>query len=164
MYMLVNLMQGVEGLAPAGAEGSTAAAAAAAAAAADGSASAPARLGLTLTVSMLGYCLLPIVLLAALAVFFNLHGLHGMVLGVAAILWSTLSCARFFEVALRMSDRKWLIAYPAGLFYACFALMVRGLCVRIRVVLVCRLLRADSYALPTAPAPPPAARDVQAIF
>ena len=124
MYLLVNLMQGVEGLVPAGGE-------AAAAAAADGSGSgAPARLGLTLTVSMLGYCLLPIVLLAALAVFFSLHGLHGMVLGVAAILWSTLSCARFFEVALRMSDRKWLIAYPAGLFYACFALMVR--CVLLR--------------------------------
>lgn len=81
---------------------------------------------LCLTISMLGYCLLPIVLLAALAVFVNLHGWVGVVLGLAAILWSTLSCARFFEVALRMSDRKWLIAYPAGLFYACFALMVRG--------------------------------------
>ena len=111
MYLLVNLMQGN----------------APAAAAAEGGSlgDAPTRLGLTLTVSMLGYCLLPIVLLAALAVFFSLHGVQGVVLGLAAILWSTLSCARFFEVALRMSDRKWLIAYPAGLFYACFALMVR---------------------------------------
>jgi hypothetical protein len=74
---------------------------------------------------MLGYCLLPIVLLAALAVFVNLrNGVHGVILGLAAITWSTLSCARFFESALQMSDRKWLIAYPAGLFYACFALMV----------------------------------------
>jgi hypothetical protein len=64
------------------------------------------------------------VLLAALAVFVSLQGALGVVLSTAAIAWSTLSCARFFETALNMGDRKWLIAYPAGLFYAVFALMV----------------------------------------
>jgi hypothetical protein len=56
-------------------------------------------------------------------VFVSLRGTTGALAGIAAIAWSTLSCARFFEVALGMADRKWLIAYPAGMFYACFALM-----------------------------------------
>lgn len=75
------------------------------------------------TFSLMGYCLLPIVLLAALAIFVRLQGALGGVLACTAIVWSTLSCARFFEAALGMGDRKWLVAYPAGLFYACFALM-----------------------------------------
>lgn len=112
MCTIVNLMQSSNEHLPAAMQGNS------------GSVNPPVHLGLTLTISMLGYCLLPIVLLAALAVFVNLHGVQGVVLGMAAILWSTLSCARFFESALHMSDRKWLIAYPAGLFYACFALMV----------------------------------------
>lgn len=112
MYVIVNLMQG-----DAGAGGG----------AVTPGAPAPAlpALDFSLTFSLLGYCLLPIVLLAALAVFVSLKGVVGTVLGVTAILWSTLSAARFFEAALGMSDRKWLIAYPAGLFYAVFAL-VRG--------------------------------------
>jgi len=111
MCTIVNLMQSSNSQLPAALQG--------------GNGSQNVHLGLTLTISMLGYCLLPIVLLAALAVFVNLrNGVHGVILGLAAITWSTLSCARFFESALQMSDRKWLIAYPAGLFYACFALMV----------------------------------------
>jgi hypothetical protein len=114
MYTLVSLMQK-------GDSGSGAGSAALGGAGGGGT-----SLGLALTFSMLGYCLLPIVLLAALAVFVSLRGTTGALAGVAAIAWSTLSCARFFEVALGMTDRKWLIAYPAGLFYACFALMVRA--------------------------------------
>ena len=107
MYVIVNLMQGT------GVGGGPV----------DGSGAAPPPLDFSLTFSLLGYCLLPIVLLAALAVFVSLKGVVGTVLGITAILWSTLSAARFFEAALRMQDRKWLIAYPAGLFYAVFALV-----------------------------------------
>ena len=114
MNVIVNLMQGDVGAGGGSTSGSLT----------PGSpATPPPSLDFSLTFSLLGYCLLPIVMLAGLAVVVSLKGPLGMVLGVTAIMWSTLSCARFFEAALNMTDRKWLIAYPAGLFYAVFALM-----------------------------------------
>ena len=73
--------------------------------------------------SVLGYGLLPIVSLAAIAVFLDLRGLVGGVAGLLSILWCTYSATRFFVAALRMTPQRWLIAYPTLLFYACFALI-----------------------------------------
>jgi hypothetical protein len=75
------------------------------------------------TFSIMGYCLLPIVMLSALAVFVDMKGAAGMVVAGGAILWCTLSSARFFDAAMSMREQKWLLAYPAFLLYAAFALI-----------------------------------------
>jgi hypothetical protein len=65
---------------------------------------------LSRTFSVMGYCLLPIVILSAVAVFLNLQGGVGTILGVGAVIWCTLSAARMFEAALALKDQRWLIA------------------------------------------------------
>jgi len=75
------------------------------------------------TVSVLGYCLLPIVLLAALSVVVDLRGTVGYVLIPVGVLWCTHAAALFFVVQLQLDDQRWLVAYPVMLFYAVFALI-----------------------------------------
>lgn len=78
---------------------------------------------LSRTVSVLGYCLLPMVLLAGVSVVVDLRGGTGAGLGIAAVLWCTQSATRFFEGAMAMRQQRYLIAYPTLLLYACFALI-----------------------------------------
>eukprot|EP00455_Lapot_gusevi_P026473 TRINITY_DN2792_c0_g1_i1.p1 TRINITY_DN2792_c0_g1~~TRINITY_DN2792_c0_g1_i1.p1 ORF type:complete len:182 (-),score=57.11 TRINITY_DN2792_c0_g1_i1:187-702(-) len=73
--------------------------------------------------SVLGYCLLPIVLLSSLNVLLNLKGQFGFVLSILAIAWCAFSASRFFENILNMTEQRWLIAYPLFLLYTCFALI-----------------------------------------
>ena len=103
--------------------------------------------------SVMGYSLLPIVVLAGVAVVFDLRcvcrrrargrhrrgcaappsactrdtvarrGVFGIVVAAASIGWATVTSTRFFEKALGMSEQKFLIAYPCALTYACFALI-----------------------------------------
>jgi protein YIPF5/7 len=75
--------------------------------------------------SVLGYCLLPIIGLAAINIFISVKGLGpiGFALASISILWSTHTASRFFEKALYMSEQKYLIAYPVGLVYSCFVLI-----------------------------------------
>lgn len=75
------------------------------------------------TVSVLGYCLLPIIVLAAISTCVELRGAVGYVLIPAAVLWSTNAAALFFVVLLGLDDQRWLVAYPVMLFYAVFALI-----------------------------------------
>jgi len=75
------------------------------------------------TASVMGYCLLPIVFLAALSVLFDLRGWAGLVLILLVVLWCTTAASLFFVAALQADDRRWLLAYPVALFYTCFALI-----------------------------------------
>jgi len=75
------------------------------------------------TMSILGYCLIPIVLLSFFAIFLNMKNLFGEVLSVIAIVLSSLNASRFFEIGLDMSSQRWLIFYPVALFYTCFVLV-----------------------------------------
>ncbi|KAI8340159.1 hypothetical protein BC941DRAFT_450652 [Chlamydoabsidia padenii] len=75
------------------------------------------------TASVLGYCLLPMVILSGFSVVLKLGGIVGLVLSVISIFWCTWSSSAMFTTALRMSDQRLLVGYPVGLFYACFALM-----------------------------------------
>ncbi|KAG8463212.1 hypothetical protein KFE25_011209 [Diacronema lutheri] len=75
------------------------------------------------TVSILGYCLLPIIALAALSTALDVRGPLGYALIPAAVLWSTNAAALFFVVLLGLDDQRWLVAYPVMLFYAVFALI-----------------------------------------
>jgi len=75
------------------------------------------------TASVLGYCLLPIVLLAAISVPLDLTGAWGMVFVPLAIFWCSNAAALFFVVILHADDQRWLLVYPVMLFYTCFALI-----------------------------------------
>mmetsp|Transcript_16377 Transcript_16377/g.19558 ORF Transcript_16377/g.19558 Transcript_16377/m.19558 type:complete len:259 (-) Transcript_16377:2066-2842(-) len=75
------------------------------------------------TVSVLGYSILPIVVLSALTILFSLRGPFGLLLAFIAILWCTQTATRFFEAALGMRPQRYLIAYPIFLFYSIFGLI-----------------------------------------
>ena len=80
-------------------------------------------IGLTCTASVIGYSLLPIVILAALSIPVEMRGVAGAVCIPLAVLWCALSASLLFVAALDADDRRWLLAYPVALFYTCFALI-----------------------------------------
>ncbi|KNZ50452.1 hypothetical protein VP01_441g5 [Puccinia sorghi] len=87
--------------------------------------------------SVLGYCLLPLVLLSLVTVvvsmewkyltngheFFFHSGYLGYILSILSILWCSYSASGMFVSVLRMSEQRLLVAYPVSLFYATFALL-----------------------------------------
>lgn len=75
------------------------------------------------TASVLGYCLLPMVLLSSVSILLRLRGVLGYGLGIASILWCTYSSSKIFVTVLNMKNQRVLVAYPVGLLYACFALI-----------------------------------------
>ncbi|KAI8143678.1 hypothetical protein BJV82DRAFT_514925 [Fennellomyces sp. T-0311] len=75
------------------------------------------------TASVLGYCLLPMVMLSGFSVVLPLGGFVGLVLTAVSILWCTFSSSGMFTSVLHMNEQRFLVAYPVGLFYASFALM-----------------------------------------
>jgi hypothetical protein len=50
-------------------------------------------------------------------------------LSLVSILWCTHAASSIFVAVLRMSDQRFLVAYPVGLLYGCFALFrsVKGI-------------------------------------
>ncbi|KAI5475776.1 Yip1 domain family, member 5 [Pseudohyphozyma bogoriensis] len=75
------------------------------------------------TVSVLGYCLLPLVLLSMGSIIVSLDGTLGYVLSLLTILWCAYAASSIFSSVLRLSSQKFLVAYPVGLLYAAFALI-----------------------------------------
>ncbi|XP_078534370.1 protein YIPF7 [Lissotriton helveticus] len=73
--------------------------------------------------SVLGYCLLPMVVLSSCAVFFSLQGLLGTLLAMVIIGWCSLSASKMFISTLAMEGQQLLIAYPCALLYGLFALL-----------------------------------------
>jgi len=74
-------------------------------------------------VSVLGYCLLPMVGVGAVSVVVTLDGIVGYLLSLLSIIWCTFSASGIFVAVLRMSEQRLLVAYPVGLLYGCFALL-----------------------------------------
>ncbi|ORX87984.1 Yip1-domain-containing protein [Anaeromyces robustus] len=75
------------------------------------------------TCSILGYCLLPIVVLSAIIFFLHLNGYFSIIVCILCLIWSTITATRMFITSLSMKDQVILVAYPIALFYSCFALM-----------------------------------------
>ncbi|XP_034097170.1 protein YIPF7 [Gymnodraco acuticeps] len=73
--------------------------------------------------SVLGYCLLPMVGVSAVAVFCSLQGYLGTVLAVLGISWCSLSASKIFISTLAMEGQQLLVAYPCALLYGLFALL-----------------------------------------
>ena len=79
---------------------------------------------LTGTASLLGYCLLPIVVLAITGIFLSLHNVLGMFSALVAVFWSSLSASRLFVGMSGDKEQRPLIAYPCALVYSIFALLL----------------------------------------
>lgn len=74
-------------------------------------------------VSVLGYCILPIVGLAAIGVIFSLQGLIGTMAALVAVFWCSISASKLFVTAFNMQHQQPLVAYPCAMLYAVFALI-----------------------------------------
>ena len=88
---------------------------------------APGQLSSTLTfprsASVLGYCLLPLVLTSSVGVVLPMDTAVGYVISVLAICWCTYSSSKMFCAVGRMRSMRGLVAYPLGLFYVGFGIM-----------------------------------------
>ncbi|XP_018398223.1 PREDICTED: protein YIPF7 [Cyphomyrmex costatus] len=74
--------------------------------------------------SVLGYCMLPVVVLAGLGVFTTLRGPMGLTFAILAVTWASLSASRLFSTMSGEEDQKLLIAYPCLLLYGVFTLII----------------------------------------
>merc|ERR1711971_509010 len=75
------------------------------------------------TVSVLGYCLLPMTLFSAVAVVLSMKGIIGLFLGSVSVGWCTYSASCMFTQIVHDQEQKWLIRYPVFLLYSIFALI-----------------------------------------
>lgn len=81
-------------------------------------------ISLICTISVLGYCLLPMVILSGISVLVALSsGMFGYLLALSAIAWCSLSASKLFVTALSLHNQQPLVAYPCALFYGIFALL-----------------------------------------
>lgn len=73
--------------------------------------------------SILGYSLLPMVLLSFFAVFLPIKSIKllGAILGGGCIFWSTTTATKIFVAVLALDDQFWLVWYPLALLYTSFA-------------------------------------------
>ncbi|KAF4659417.1 Protein yipf5 [Perkinsus chesapeaki] len=82
----------------------------------------PKKNGIDLYTTM-SYGLLPVVFLAAAAVFVKFRGATGIVVAVLDVLWCTLTASRFLEAAVDMQNQRWLISYPVAMVYTVFVII-----------------------------------------
>ncbi|KAK4318628.1 hypothetical protein Pmani_010375 [Petrolisthes manimaculis] len=82
------------------------------------------RVSLGVVVSVLGYCLLPMVALAGVNILIRLKGILGMMLSVAAIYWCSVSASELFVIGLGMYHQQILVTYPCVLLYTFFAFII----------------------------------------
>lgn len=74
--------------------------------------------------SVLGYALLPIVMLSGTGVIITLQSGVGFVLSCIAVIWSSLAASRIFVIMSADKSQRPLIAYPCALLYSVFVLLV----------------------------------------
>ncbi|KAK4948205.1 hypothetical protein LTR66_014138 [Elasticomyces elasticus] len=80
-------------------------------------------LTLSRSASVLGYCLLPLVLISFVGIAVPMDTLLGYLLTSAAISWCTYSSSAMFCAVGRMTGMRGLVAYPLALFYVGFGIM-----------------------------------------
>ncbi|EWC47080.1 hypothetical protein DRE_03449 [Drechslerella stenobrocha 248] len=73
--------------------------------------------------SVLGYCLLPLVLTSVIGVAVPMDGVIGFATTAVAISWCTFSSSAMFVAVLRVRDMRMLVVYPLALFYCVFGIM-----------------------------------------
>mmetsp|Transcript_11782 Transcript_11782/g.26682 ORF Transcript_11782/g.26682 Transcript_11782/m.26682 type:complete len:289 (+) Transcript_11782:75-941(+) len=75
------------------------------------------------TASIVGYGLLPVVVLAFIGIFLSLQSKMGSIIAAVFITWATAASSRFFANVINMQSQRFLIAYPIGLLYTVFTLL-----------------------------------------
>ncbi|KAM3480823.1 hypothetical protein MY5147_000960 [Beauveria neobassiana] len=73
--------------------------------------------------SVLGYCLLPLVVTSMFGVVMPMDTPLGIIVTSFAIMWSTYSASGMFCAVGRMKGMRALVAYPLALFYVGFGIM-----------------------------------------
>lgn len=74
--------------------------------------------------SLVGYCLLPLVVLSSLLLFVP-RSVASLVLGALAVLWATKTCSYLLVTLIpHAQEHRMLLAYPCALVYATFALLI----------------------------------------
>ncbi|XP_039264897.1 protein YIPF5-like [Styela clava] len=73
--------------------------------------------------SIIGYCILPMVILSSTSLILSLQGLVGILLSVLIVGWCSLSASKLFVCGLNMESQQLLVAYPCALLYGVFALL-----------------------------------------
>jgi len=76
-------------------------------------------------VSILGYALLPVNLLAGINALVRIHklGKWGMIMAILTVAWSTAASARLFERGCQMRAQRFSVAYPTALLYSAFVMI-----------------------------------------
>jgi len=77
----------------------------------------------SVTVSVLGYCMLPMCVLAAASALLSLKGILGMILCSTTVSWAAFASSKLFVSVLAMYDQQPLVAYPCALMYGVFAVL-----------------------------------------
>lgn len=77
----------------------------------------------TRVASVLGYCMLPLVLNSALGIVVNMDNWLGYLSAALSIAWCAYSASAIFVSVLQLSDMRVLVAYPLALFYGVFSIM-----------------------------------------
>ena len=73
--------------------------------------------------SVLGYCLLPLVLTSLVGIILLMDGTLGYMLTSLAIVWCTYTSSGMFCAMGRMRHMRVLVAYPLALFYIIFGIL-----------------------------------------
>ncbi|BBN07604.1 protein YIPF5/7 [Marchantia polymorpha subsp. ruderalis] len=75
--------------------------------------------------SLVGYCLLPMVIFSALFLFVPHGRIITFIMSSLAVVWSTRACTSLLVVLFPTADEhRSLVAYPCGLIYIAFSLLV----------------------------------------
>lgn len=80
-------------------------------------------IGVLKTMSVLGYCMLPLASTAAVGIFAPLKNVLGYTLGTFVVLWCATSASAIFVAYLHLHEVRVLVAYPLVLFYGVFSLL-----------------------------------------
>ncbi|KXS09947.1 Yip1-domain-containing protein [Gonapodya prolifera JEL478] len=75
------------------------------------------------TASVLGYCLLPMVVLSFVRIVVRYGGIVAVTASLFSVAWCTYSASTMFVKGLGMTDQRALVAYPVFLLYGIFALL-----------------------------------------
>lgn len=74
--------------------------------------------------STLGYCILPVVILSALRVFFYLNNYFGYTLAMISVGWASFAASKIFCTLTKDFSQRPLIMYPCALLYGTFTILV----------------------------------------
>ena len=77
----------------------------------------------SVTVSVLGYCMLPMCVLAGVAALLSLQGAFGVALCSLTVSWAAFASSKLFVSVLAMYDQQPLVAYPCAIMYGIFAVL-----------------------------------------